>query len=99
MTESKIEISGKEVECFEIPLGDVNLVFAKTDEGLIGCGAFDVIALEKFSYAAAKVRPSGNSVKDVEDLLNGEIALANRFAKDKGITEGMSGREAIEKLI
>ncbi|EHQ35131.1 YunC family protein [Methanoplanus limicola] len=99
MSESKIEISGKEIECFEIPLGDVNLVFAKTDDGLIGCGAFDVIALEKFSYAAAKVRPSGNSVKDVEDLLNGEIALANRFAKDKGITEGMSGREAIEKLI
>ena len=52
----KVPVNGKEAEGFVIPIGKVNLVFVKNDTGMIGCGAFDVMALEKFGYAAAKVR-------------------------------------------
>jgi uncharacterized protein YunC (DUF1805 family) len=90
-----IRIGKKEIEGFVIPIGKVNLVFARTDKGLVGCGAFDVMALEKFGYAAAKVRPKGESVGDLDDLMNGEIAAVNPSAEKLGIKEGMSGKDAI----
>jgi uncharacterized protein YunC (DUF1805 family) len=86
-------------EGFVIPLGPANLVFAKTATGLVGCGAFDVKALEKFNYPAAKVRPAhGPSISGIDDLLAGVIAEANRSAIERGITTGMSGKEALERL-
>ncbi|MDD3978024.1 YunC family protein [Methanomicrobium antiquum] len=94
----KIKAGKKEAEGFVIPIGNVNLVFAKNENGLIGCGAFDVIALEKFGYPAAKIKPKGNSVADIDDLLNGTVAVMNISAEKKGIKEGMSGKEAAELM-
>ena len=99
MKSMKIALEGKEAEGFVIPIGSVNLVFAKTEKGLIGCGAFDVIALEKFGYPAAKVKPKGNSVKDIDDLLEGTIALVNPSGEKTGIKEGMSGKEALKLIV
>lgn len=93
-----IRTGKKEIEGFVIPIGKVNLVFARTEKGLVGCGAFDVTALEKFGYAAAKVRPKGESVKDLDDLMSGEIAAANLSAEKLGIKEGMTGKDAINLL-
>ena len=93
-----IRIDKKEIEGFVIPIGKVNLVFARNNRGLVGCGAFDVMALEKFGYAAAKVRPKGESVSDLDDLMTGEIAALNPSAEKLGIKEGMSGKEALNLL-
>ena len=54
----EIRLQKKRAQGFIIPLGPANLVAIKTDVGLVGCGAFDVAALDSFSYPAAKVRPS-----------------------------------------
>lgn len=94
-----IRIGRRKIEGFVIPIGDVNLVFARTEKGLVGCGAFDVTALEKFGYAAAKVKPKGDSVRDLDDLMAGEIAAANPSAEKLGITVGMTGKEASEMLL
>ena len=99
MQQIKVPVNGKEAEGFVIPLGSVNLVFVKTDKGMIGCGAFDVMALEKFGYAAAKVKPKGNSVKDIDDLLKGEIAAVNASGEKLGIKTGMSGKEAAGLIV
>ncbi|MHB8163657.1 MAG: YunC family protein [Methanoregula sp.] len=89
----------KVAEGFIIPLGPANLVAIKTDVGMIGCGAFDVAALDSFSYPAAKVRPSiGPSIVDTEDLLKGIVKEANRSAMGRGIKNGMTGRAALELL-
>ncbi|MDD4255960.1 MAG: YunC family protein [Methanofollis sp.] len=94
-----LTIGGKKAEGFVIPLGPANLVFVKMEKGLVGCGAVDVQALEKFGYAAAKVRlASGPSIRTVDDILAGTIAAANGPARALGIAEGMSGREALERL-
>jgi uncharacterized protein YunC (DUF1805 family) len=99
MDSTSLVIGGKKAEGFVIPLGPVNLVFVKTEKGLVGCGAVDVQALEKFGYPAAKVRPSaGPSIRTVDDILTGTIAAANGPARALGITEGMSGREALGRL-
>ncbi|TAJ45867.1 DUF1805 domain-containing protein [Methanofollis fontis] len=93
-----IPLREREAAGYVIPLGPANLVFAKTENGLLGCGAFDVDALERFGYPAARIRPSGESVRDIDDLLNGTVAAANAPARARGITPGMSGAEALERL-
>jgi uncharacterized protein YunC (DUF1805 family) len=95
----EVRLSKKKADGFVIPLGPVNLVAVKTDIGMVGCGAFDVAALDSFSYPAAKVRPSlGPSVMDTEDILKGIVKEANRSAFGRGIRTGMTGKEALELL-
>ncbi len=99
MEQEKVQLTRKVAEGFVIPLGPANLVAVKTDVGMVGCGAFDVAALDSFSYPAAKVRPSiGPSIVDVNDILKGIVKEANRSAIGRGIRTGMTGRQALELL-
>jgi len=93
----RISLTEKEAEGFVIPLGPANLVFAKAGRGLVGCGAIDVAALERFGYPAARVRPAdGPSIRDLDDLLAGTVVLANGPATALGVVPGMTGKEALE---
>jgi uncharacterized protein YunC (DUF1805 family) len=95
----EVRLSRKKAEGFVIPLGPANLVAIKTDVGMVGCGAFDIAALDSFSYPAAKVRPSfGPSIADTDDILKGIVKEANRSAFGRGIRTGKTAREALELL-
>ncbi len=99
MQQTEVRLSRKKAEGYVIPLGPANLVAVKTDVGLVGCGAFDVAALDSFSYPAAKVKPSqGPSIVTIDDLLKGIVKETNRAAMDRGITNGMTGKQALELL-
>jgi uncharacterized protein YunC (DUF1805 family) len=99
MTAEQFVLSGKKMEGHVIPIGSVNLVFARAEKGIVGCGAIDVIALEKFQIPAAKVRPVlSSSVSSIEDLLAGEIVAVNQYAQSTGITIGMNGKDALLRL-
>lgn len=87
-------VDGREVEGFVVPCGPFNIVGIKTDKGLVGCGAFDVGLLDKFSYPAARI----SGVATCEDLLKGEIREANQAAQALGIRQGMTGRQAVSLL-
>ena len=89
----EVPLSRKTADGFVIPLGPANLVAVKTDVGMVGCGAFDVAALDSFSYPAAKVRPAlGPSIVDTDDILKGIVKEANRSAMGRGIRTGMTGQ-------
>jgi uncharacterized protein YunC (DUF1805 family) len=82
-----------------VELGPVNLVFAYSNSGLIGCGAFDVMVLDKFNYPAAKVRSAtGDVIETVDDLLEGIVAQVNESAKHLGVEEGIIAKDALEKM-
>jgi len=99
MEQQKVQLTKKVADGYVIPLGPANLVAVMTDEGMVGCGAFDVSALDSFSYPAARVRPlAGPSIATVDDLLDGIIKEANRSAMGRGVRNGMTGREALELL-
>ncbi len=99
MKQVKVKLTTKEADGFVIPLGPANLVAVMTDQGLVGCGAIDVAALDSFSYPAAKVRPAiGPSINDTDDILTGIVKEANRSAIGRGIKNGMTGRQALERL-
>ncbi len=84
---------------YTIPLGPVNIVLVATPQGMVGCGALDVMALDRFGYPAARARPTrGESIVTVEDLLEGEIKDVNKTALKKGIRPGMPVREGLAYL-
>ena len=87
-------INGKECDCYVVETGPFNLVFILTKNGLIGCGAFDVKALEKFDYPAVKIA----GVATIEDLLEGRVIEVNDPATTRGVLEGMSGRDTLDFL-
>jgi uncharacterized protein YunC (DUF1805 family) len=99
MITETVELKTKQAEGFVIPLGSFNLVGVMTDIGMVGCGAFDVAAMDKFAYPAAKVgSATGDPIATVEDLLAGIIKEANAGAMKVGIKIGMTGREALDLL-
>jgi uncharacterized protein YunC (DUF1805 family) len=99
MQQVDVHLTKKTAQGYVIPFGPVNLVTVLTDVGMVGCGMFDVSALDSFSFPAAKVRPSaGPSIVDIDDVLKGIIKEANRSAMSRGITTGMTGRQALELL-
>jgi uncharacterized protein YunC (DUF1805 family) len=94
MKQLPIQVGNKQAVGYAIALGPVNLVFAATDLGMVACGAFDIAALDKFSYPAAKV----TGVSSVDELLAGTVKDANQGARKRGIEPGMTGRRALELL-
>jgi len=84
---------------FVIPLGPISLVAVVTKTGLVGCGAFDVAALNTFDYPAARVKGAGGGpIASIGDLLSGVVREANSTAEGHGVTAGMTGREALDRL-
>jgi uncharacterized protein YunC (DUF1805 family) len=99
MQEERIALPHKEGMGYVIPLGPVNLVFITTGTGMVGCGAFDVMALDRFGYPAARARTlQGDPIVTLDDLLDGIIRETNQQASARGIREGMPVRNALSLL-
>jgi uncharacterized protein YunC (DUF1805 family) len=95
----KIQLTNKQADGYVIPLGKVNIVCVITDIGMVGCGAFDVMALDSFSYPAVRVKSSdGNPIATIDDLQRGIVKEVNTAAAKLGIKIGMTGREALDML-
>ena len=91
----EFEIDGKKIVGESINVGPFSMFLAHTGKGLIGCGVFNVPVLDKFGYPAARIE---SPIASIEDLLEKSVVEVNASAKAKGVTVGMSGREAL-KLI
>ena len=99
MEHKKVSLTHKEADGYIVPLGPVNLVMIITDIGILGCGAFDVAALEKYDYPAARVKSErGLPIATLDDLQEGIVKDANSAAGILGITAGMKGKEALDLL-
>jgi len=99
MNPIKVQLTGKQGEGYVIPLGPVNLVNVITDKGMVGCGAFDIVALNNFGYPAAKVKAAkGSSIATIDDLLQGIVKEVNPAAEKLGLKAGITGREALDLL-
>lgn len=95
----KVQLTNKQADGYIIPLGKVNIVCVITDVGMVGCGAFDVMALDSFGYPAVRLKSSdGNPIATIDDLQRGIVKEVNTGAAKLGIKIGMTGREALDLL-
>lgn len=99
MNHTIVQLTRKKADGYVISLWAVNLVNVVTDLGMVGCGAFDLVALDNFSYPAAKVRPAkGSSIATIDDILQGIVTEVNQPAENLGLKVGLTGRAALELL-
>ena len=99
MIHERIRLKNKEADGYIVPLGPVNLVSIVTDKGLLGCGAFDVAALDKYDYPAARIKSeSGLPIMTLDDLKEGLVKDANSAAATLGIKTGMKGKDALDLM-
>jgi uncharacterized protein YunC (DUF1805 family) len=99
MIQKKVKLTRKEADSYVIPFGKFNMVAVVTDIGMIGCGMFDVFALDNFDYPAARIKSgTGGPIATIDDILKGIVKDANKAAQKRGIKIGMTGAQALDFL-
>lgn len=69
------------------------------NKGMVGCGAFDAKLMEEHEQVIATAHGSlEKHLITCEDLLDTKVQEVTKLAKELGVKEGMTGKEAIERL-
>src|SRR5262245_56873641 len=72
----------------------------QTAAGIVGCGIYALDVPAEFGQAIAIARGTpANPLAEPEDLLNAKIVGCTPRAESFGIHAGMTGREAVEKML
>ncbi len=71
-----------------------------TGRGMIGCGIFDIASADNFSMAVAIAKGTPeHPLCEPEDLFQARIVASSKEATKLGISAGMTGLEALEKML
>lgn len=71
-----------------------------TAAGIVGCGIYDVRTAGEFGQALAIARGTpAQPLVEPEDLLDARIVATTPAAERLGIRVGMTGREAVERML
>jgi uncharacterized protein YunC (DUF1805 family) len=72
----------------------------QTAAGIVGCGIYDLHTPAEFGQAIAIARGTpANPLAEPEDLLDAKIVGCTPQAETLGIRAGMTGREAVERML
>ena len=100
VTITSVEAKGKPATGVSVVWEDGQFVFIVSSKGLVACGAIDADVLDKFDFA---VTVSEGTVEEPlvtpDDLLKAKVMKLTKKAEKLGIKIGMSGKEALEKLV
>jgi uncharacterized protein YunC (DUF1805 family) len=71
-----------------------------TKAGIVGCGIYDLKTPAEFNQAIAIARGTpAHPLTEPEDLLDAKIVGVTPRAESYGIQVGMTGREAVERML
>ena len=71
-----------------------------TSAGIVGCGIYDLATAAEFDQAIAIAKGTpANPLVEPEDLFNAKIVGVTPKAESFGIHVGMTGKEAVEKML
>ena len=87
---AEIKIDGITFETLHVPTAKTNVLLVKAAGGFVGCGYFDVAVADRVGDAVAIV----TGVKTIDEVLAAPVVRLSDRAREAGVTEGMTGREA-----
>ena len=100
ITITGMESKGKPATGVSVVWDEGQLVFIVAPKGLVACGAIDSEVLDKFNFA---ITVSEGTVErplvTPDDLLKAKVMKLTKRAEELGIKIGMSGKQALEKLV
>jgi len=91
--------SGATVIGTEVKLPKTTLLSISTDNGYIMCGALDVGLLNDKLKDRAIIAGRAVGVRTLEDLMDAPLESITHAAEALGITVGMRGKDALEKML
>ncbi|MEC0232421.1 MULTISPECIES: YunC family protein [Paenibacillus] len=94
-----ILLEGHTAIAIEVKLPKTTLLVVTTDKGYIMCGALDVGLLNERLRDRNIVAARATGVRTIEELLDAPLESVTYTAEDLGIVAGMTGREAILKMM
>ncbi|MEW9698249.1 YunC family protein [Paenibacillus sp. SI8] len=94
-----ILLEGHTAIAIEVKLPKTTLLVVTTDKGYIMCGALDVALLNERLRDRNIVAARATGVRTIEELLDAPLESVTHTAEDLGIEAGMTGREAILKMM
>jgi uncharacterized protein YunC (DUF1805 family) len=95
MLESQIVTVGeKQLQGVRVSLPNAPVLMLVGSRGFIGCGYFKVDVADKVGHALAVV----SGVGSFDDMLNADVKAVSKEAGNIGITVGMTGAEAAQRL-
>lgn len=96
---SPIELNGHTFISISVKLPKTNLLVVTSDKGYIMCGALDVGLLNEKLSDRKILAGRAVGVKTIDELLNAPLESVTVEAEAWGIHRGMTGKEAILKMI
>ncbi|MFH1458866.1 MAG: DUF1805 domain-containing protein [Candidatus Omnitrophota bacterium] len=95
MDKGVIEVGGIKLETLVVKFKQANLVLVNAPKGFIMCGYLNIEAAQKMGDAACII----TGVSTVEELLAKPVVNLTTKAEDLGITRGITGEEALKKML
>ncbi|MBN1794329.1 MAG: DUF1805 domain-containing protein [Candidatus Omnitrophica bacterium] len=87
------------VEGAKLDWGVFSLLILTAPKGFLGCGIFDLDAVERFGFACGIVESTpDNPIGTLERMIGRKVVRINQKARSLGVTEGMGALEAIERM-
>jgi uncharacterized protein YunC (DUF1805 family) len=99
MNVSPITIQGHTFLAISVELPKTNLLVVTSDIGYIMCGALDVGLLNEKLKDRGIIAGRAVGVKTIDQLLDAPLESITYEAENRGITQGMIGRDALLKMI
>lgn len=81
-----------------VELPKTRVLIISTQKGYIMCGVLNVPELDRLHPERKIIAGRIVGVRQIEDLLDAKVVETTSEAKRLGIKEGMTGREALEKM-
>ncbi|QKG83673.1 DUF1805 domain-containing protein [Kroppenstedtia pulmonis] len=94
-----MDVEGHVILGIEVALPKTNLLILTTDKGYIMCGALDVDLLNEKLADREVVAGRAVGVRTLEDLLTAPLQMVTIKAEKIGVHPGMSGRDALLKMM
>ncbi|MFE6796012.1 YunC family protein [Paenibacillus chitinolyticus] len=94
-----IELDGNTAIAIEVKLPKTTLLVVTTDKGYIMCGALDVALLNERLSDRQIIAARATGVKTIDELLDAPLESVTHTAEEIGIFAGMTGRDAIRKMM
>ncbi len=91
----KINLDGNELDVVSVKTENSIVLLIKAKKGMLGCGYFSTETADKLGDALAIV----TGVNSFDDMLTATIKLVSSKAKELGIDETMTGKQALQKLM
>ena len=99
VTVTSLQLEGHSFSAVSVSLPKTTLLTVSNDNGYIMCGALDIGLLNRLLADRKIVAGRATGVKTIEELLDAPLESVTLEAEEWGITAGMTGRNALLKMI